>query len=375
MSQQGLSHIATFRISATFSVKMQQFHVGIAFGFIAYVIWGCSAIYWKQLTSIPAMQLLCHRIVWAFPIAVAVLYVNSVARTTWTAARTWSVLRFYMLSGTLLGVNLFVSIWATNAGYIVEMSLGYFMSPLVSVFLGVVVLREKLRLWQWAAVILAVCGVATVTFLYGKFPWIALVLAFDFGFYALMAKKAPLKSIQGIAIEFAYLSVPCWIYLFVEEGRGVGAFGHTGVGNDFLMVGLGVLTISPQLLFTTAIKHIPMTIMGLLQFIGPTLNVLVGIFLYHEPFEATKAVGFAQVWAGLVIYTMDTFLAPRKSLEQPVDRPHGDAEAHDDSTGTCSTRDRNPWHAAPPPTPPSGQALEMAASNESFRTLQDTSHV
>ncbi|RHY16907.1 hypothetical protein DYB25_000262 [Aphanomyces astaci] len=347
---------------------MQQFHVGVCFGVFAYVIWGCSAIYWKQLTTIPAMQLLCHRIVWAFPIAFAVLYFHGLASATTSAACKWSVLRFYALSGTLLGINLFVSIWATNAGYIVEMSLGYFMSPLVSVFLGVVVLREKLRLWQWIAVTLAVCGVATVTFLYGKFPWIALVLAFDFGFYALMAKKAPLKSVQGIALEFAYLSVPCWIYLIVQEGQGQGAFGHSAVSNDVLMVGLGVLTVTPQLLFSTAIKYIPMTIMGLLQFIGPTLNVLIGIFLYHEPFETTKAIGFAQVWVALVIYTLDTFRSQRKAAADELLVPDSDPDdaVGDVATGASSDSDV-------PPTPLPGHELDMSV--EVYRPLGDKANV
>ncbi|KAF0701603.1 hypothetical protein As57867_007946, partial [Aphanomyces stellatus] len=257
--------------------------MGLTFGSIAYVIWGLSAIYWKQLDQLPAMQLLCHRIVWAFPIAVAALVYSGHAPAM-TQAVKWTTLAFYLVSASLLFVNLYVSIWAANAGFIVELSLGYFTSPLVSVLLGVLVLRERLRFWQWVAVALVFSGLATVTFLYGKFPWIAVVLALDFGFYALLQKKAPLLSVQGIAIEMFYLTIPCAAYLITLQAQGTAAFGHVSIGYDFLMVGLGVLTITPQLLFSTAIRCIPMTIMGLLQFIGPTLNILTGVVIYKEAF-------------------------------------------------------------------------------------------
>ncbi|CAK5169620.1 unnamed protein product [Aphanomyces euteiches] len=297
-----------------FFAGVNTYRKGIIFGTAAYILWGLSAIYWKQLKQVYPMQLLCHRIVWAQPIATAVLVVSGSAKTMWADFK-WSTLPFYFVTATLLGVNLFVSIWATNAGFIVELSLGYFTSPLVSVLLGVLCLRGRLSCWQWVAVALAVSGILTITFVYGKLPWVALVLAFDFGFYALLQKKAPLQPVQGITIEMTLLSLPCIAYLVTQHIRGLSAFANLSLGYDLLMVGLGVLTITPQLLFSTAIKCIPMTVMGLLQFIGPTLNIITGAVIYQEPFETFKAIGFAQIWLGLVIYTWQLFQLNRQATQ------------------------------------------------------------
>ncbi|KAF0706405.1 hypothetical protein DYB25_008731 [Aphanomyces astaci] len=295
---------------------------GIFMGIVAYLIWGLSAVYWKQLVKVPAMQLLCHRIVWALPVVAAVILVTGHGPNgsfrSFLASFKRTVVGFYAATATLLGVNLFVSIWAANAGFIVELSLGYFTSPLVTVLLGVLCLRERLRMWQWVAIATAGSGLLTVTFVYGKFPWIAIVLAMDFGLYGLLQKKAPLLSVQGICIEFAILTLPSATYLVFEQYQGTGAFTTISVGYDVLMVGLGVLTITPQLLFSTAIKAIPLTVMGLLQFIGPTLNILIGVVIYHENFEWTKAIGFAQVWLGLVVYTYDLLRRGAKNESSAV---------------------------------------------------------
>ncbi|ETV98114.1 protein RarD [Aphanomyces invadans] len=293
---------------------------GTLMGVVAYVIWGLSAIYWRLLVQVPAMQLLCHRIVWALPVAAVVAVATGHGPTTRSCVSFQATtVVFYIVTATLLGINLCVSIVAANAGFIVELSLGYFTSPLVTVLLGVVMLRERLRRWQWVAIAMATSGLLTVTFLYGKFPWISIVLAANFGVYGLMQKKAPLVSVQGICIEFAILTVPSAVYLIYEHRRGTAAFMSLYPGYDILLVGLGVLTVTPQLLFSTAIKRIPLTTMGLLQFIGPTLNILTGVVIYNEDFQWTKAIGFAQVWLGLVIYAIDLVRYGAKPASAPTD--------------------------------------------------------
>ncbi|KAF0775861.1 hypothetical protein AaE_000438 [Aphanomyces astaci] len=188
-----------------------------------------------------------------------------------------------------MGTNLFVSVWAVNAGFIVEMSLGYFINPVVSVLLGVIFLHEKLRLFQWLSVALAVIGVGVVTFGYGKFPYIAFTIAFAFGFYGLVQKKAPLSPVQGVTIEMSILAIPSLIYLFVCEAQGDGAFGRSRAALNWLMVGCGAMTV----------------------FIGPTMNIIIGVWVYGEDFSGATMIGFILVWVALVVFTAESFIVKK----------------------------------------------------------------
>ncbi len=285
---------------------------GIWLGVGAYFTWGLFPIYWRWLQGVPAPQLLGHRIVWSFVFMAGVL----------TALRQWSdfraqagrrrVLGVYLLAALLIGVNWLVYVWAVNAGYIVETSLGYFINPLISITLGVAFLREKLRPMQWVPVGLAAVGVLYLTVTYGAPPWIALTLAFSFGLYGLVKKLAPLNATHGLALETGWLIVPALGYLLWVEQTGQGAFGHTDPVTTGLLIGAGLVTTVPLLLFAGAAHRIPLSWMGFLQYIAPTLQFLLGVLVYGEPFGLNQLIGFGLVWLALAILAGENVLARRQ---------------------------------------------------------------
>jgi chloramphenicol-sensitive protein RarD len=208
----------------------------------------------------------------------------------------------------LCGFNWFIYVWSVTAGYIVECSLGYFINPLFSVLLGVVFLRERLRPFQWVSIGLAAAGVAYLTIAYGRLPWIALSLAFTFGLYGLIKKKAPLNSLNGLTLETGILFVPGLTFLVYVNWTGQGAFLHAGLSSDLLMVGAGLITTIPLLFFASAAQRIPLTTIGVLHYITPTLQLLLGVLVYKEAFSATQVLGFGVVWIALIIFCVEGFL-------------------------------------------------------------------
>jgi chloramphenicol-sensitive protein RarD len=221
------------------------------------------------------------------------------------------VLLIYTFAAGLLAVNWLTYVWAVNAGFIIETSLGYFINPLLSVLLGVAFLGERLRLWQWLSVGLAALGVLYLTLTYGSLPWIALTLAFTFSLYGLIKKTAPLGSINGLTLETSLLFLPALFYLLYAESTGQGAFTHTGLGMDILMVGAGLVTTVPLLLFASAAQRIPLLLVGLFQYITPTLQFLIGVLIYREPFTLYRSLGFGIVWVALAVFALEGFLARR----------------------------------------------------------------
>src|SRR4030095_4041074 len=247
---------------------------GILYGIGAYALWGFFPIYWKLLHNVPALELIGHRIVWSFLLLIAVVIITrqwSEFRFTFNA-RTF---RIYLIASVLIGVNWLMYVWAVNAGHIVETSLGYFINPLISVLLGLIVLREKVRWSQWVPIIIAFTGVAYLTAKFGRLPWIALVLAFTFGFYGLVKKLAPLSSLHGLTLETGILFIPALAYLGFVEVNGTAAFMHTGIGPDLLMIGSGLVTTVPLLMFASAARQIPLTMIGVLQYLAPTIQFLI----------------------------------------------------------------------------------------------------
>jgi chloramphenicol-sensitive protein RarD len=287
---------------------------GILYGIGAYIAWGFFPIYWKFLHHVPAIQLIGHRIIWSC----LLLLVFIVLTKQWDEFRrtiTTKVLRIYTIAAILIGINWLVYVWAVNADFIVETSLGYFINPLLSVLMGVIVLKERLRSAQWIPVILAAIGVIYLTFVYGRLPYIALTLAFSFGLYGLVKKLSPLGSLYGLTIETAILFVPALIYLIAMEANSTAAFLHTGTSSDLLMIGAGVVTTIPLLMFASAAKSIPLWVVGLLQYIAPTIQFLLGVFLYKEPFSQLQLIGFGIVWAALIFFIVENFLANRATVD------------------------------------------------------------
>lgn len=286
---------------------------GIWLAIGAYSIWGFFPVYWKLLKHVPALQLLGHRIGWSFILLVMVLLVTQRWKDFRKAIGSPRIMRTYLVAAILIGVNWLTYVWAVNAGFIVETSLGYYINPLVSVLLGVMVLKEKIRKWQWVAIGLAALGVLYLTISYGSLPWIALTLAFSFGFYGLVKKTAPLNSIQGLTLETGILFVPSIAWLLYSDIAGEGAFLHTGWQSDMLMVGAGLATTIPLLMFASATKMIPLSMVGILQYIAPTIQFLIAVLVYHEPFSSARVIGFVIVWLALAIFGIEGWITQRSA--------------------------------------------------------------
>jgi chloramphenicol-sensitive protein RarD len=285
---------------------------GTWYALSAYLLWGIFPVYWKLLQHVPAPELLGHRIVWSF---ISLAFALGLWRG-WDrirkALRTPKTLVWYVASAALIGVNWLTYIWAVNAGFIVETSLGYFINPLLSVAMGVVFFRERLRRGQWIAIALAAAGVLYLTFVHGSLPWIALTLAVTFSCYGLVKKIAPLGSFDGLTLETGILFLPALAWLLFSETTGNGAFIHAGMLTTILLVGAGPVTSIPLLLFTLAAQRIPLSVVGILQYVAPTLQFLLGVLVYHEPFSATRLVGFGIVWVALIVYPVEGILVYRR---------------------------------------------------------------
>ena len=288
---------------------------GILYGIGAYVLWGFFPIYWKFLHQVSALQVIGHRIGWSFIILIIYIFVTGHWREFRGLAFNLKTCGIYAIAGVLLSINWLVYVWGVNAGFIVESSLGYFINPLLSVLLGVVFLRERLRPAQWIPVMLAAIGVIYLTVVYGRLPWIALTLAFSFGLYGLVKKLAPLGSLYGLTLETAIVFPVALIYLVFVELNGTGAFLHNGARIDLFLAGAGIVTTIPLLMFASAAQSIPLWVIGLLQYIAPTLQFLIGVFVYKEPFSYNQLIGFGIVWTALVIFLVENYLASRASVE------------------------------------------------------------
>ena len=286
---------------------------GILYAAAAYAIWGFLPVLLKTLSSVPPFQITAHRAVWCF-LFLLVLVAGQGQFAALKAALTRRNLLVYSLTALLLSVNWLVFVWAVNAGFIVESSLGYFINPLISVLLGMIFLRERLRPLQWLPVGLVAVGVIYLTFSHGGLPWIALVLALTFGSYGLVKKIAPLEALPGVALETGVMAIAALAYLLFEEGRHTGAFGHTGLLTSLLLIGSGIASAVPLLLFTAGARRAPLNVVGLLQYISPTLQFLCGVYLYGETFDQTRLVGFSIIWLALLVFTAESLLVKRRPL-------------------------------------------------------------
>ncbi len=287
---------------------------GIFYAAAAYGIWGILPVLLKTLSNVPAFQITAHRAVWCFLFLITLVIAGQGQLTALKTVLTRRNLLIYTLTAGLLTVNWLVFVWAVNAGFIVDSSLGYFINPLVSVLLGVVFLRERLRPLQWLPVGLVAAGVIYMTSSQGGLPWIALVLALTFGAYGLLKKIAPLEALPGVAMETGIMALAALGYLLFIEGRQAGAFGHAGLATSLLLVGAGIASAVPLLLFTAGARRAPLSVVGLLQYISPTLQFLVGIFLYREAFDHTHLVGFSIIWLALLVFTGESLLEKRRTL-------------------------------------------------------------
>jgi chloramphenicol-sensitive protein RarD len=277
-----------------------------------YILWGFLAIYWKALSHLPGLETISHRIAWAAVATAIMLGFQRNWRWLGQVVKQPRVMLTFLATSLLIFANWSIYIYAVNNNKLIESSLGYFMNPLVNVLLGVIFLRERPRLWQWVAIAIASAGVLYLTIEYGRLPWVALGLAFSFAFYALLKKTASLPAIEGLFLETIILAIPLLIYLFTLEQSGQGTFGHTTWQTTVLLILAGVVTSVPLLLFSAGAPHVPMTVLGILQYVSPTIQFIIGVALFHEPFSQSQLVGFSFIWTALLIFTFETTMERRR---------------------------------------------------------------
>lgn len=287
-----------------------EFVVGTASAAGAFLLWGILPVYWKSIISVPSDQIIAHRILWCFLFLVLVLIFTGRSRgflreLRGVMARPKQLAGLFTAS-VLISINWYLYIWAVNNGRIVETSLGYYINPLVSVLLGIVFLKEKLSLWQIVSFLLALVGVLNMAVSFGAVPWVSLALAVSFGMYGLFKKIVCLDAINGLTMEtmiITPLALAFLIYAY-KSGTLVFNFGFSPI--SMLTVGAGVVTAAPLLLFAGGTNRLPLYIVGFLQYLSPTISLLLGVFLYHESFTAVHMVTFSLIWAALIVFSVAT---------------------------------------------------------------------
>jgi len=280
---------------------------GVLFAVSAYVFWGLHPIYWKQLQHVPSVEIVSHRILWSLLFFVFIISLRRKWSTLFSKVRQSPNKFILFFPAFLIGSNWGMYIWAVNAGHVIETSLGYFICPLISVFLGVFFLKERLRRLQWAAVTIAGIGVCVMTFIYGQFPWISLYLAVTWGLYGLLRKKSPLSADEGLVLEtclLSLMSIGILIYLGIVQGSSFLKDAPTAL----MLMGTGVISGLPLMIFIAGARMVKLSLIGILQYIYPTLIFICGAVIYKEPLDEGKIIGFAFIWAALILYSIDGFV-------------------------------------------------------------------
>lgn len=291
---------------------MSESRRGLVYGVAAYGLWGLAPLFWKLLVDLSPVEILAHRVVWGLFAFAAIVAVAGAAPAVRAALREPRTVALMGLSGLLLLVNWGTFVGAVVTGHILDASLGYFINPLLSIGLGTLVLRERLRRLQWLAIGAAVIGVAILTWRAGHLPWISVVVATSFGGYGLVRKLARVESLAGSTLETALVAPLALGYLAILELRGTGHLGHAPATTQLLLVATGVVTAAPLLLFTSAARRLPLSTVGFLQYLGPTCQFVLAIGLYGEAFARDQLVAFSFIWAGLAVFSVDLVRQSRR---------------------------------------------------------------
>ena len=289
---------------------MTKFNKGLLFGISAYLIWGLLPLYWKLVEDAGAYEILAHRGIWSLLLCVVLLALRKQIKSAYVMVRSSRTLSLLFLASGLLTINWCVYIWSVTVNRVVEAALGYYITPLINVTFGVLLLREKLRPLQWTAVGFAAVGVAILTVGYGALPWIALVLSISWGSYSLIKKSLNLGALETLSVETFFAFLPNLIYLFIIEGNGSAAFGD-GLMMSILLFGAGAATVVPLLLFNGSTTRLPLSTVGLLQYITPTIMFFIGIFINNEDISTLKIAGFAFIWIALAFLSRDLYRSSR----------------------------------------------------------------
>lgn len=286
----------------------EEIKLGTIYAGFSYFLWGLLPIYWKLVEAVDAKEILANRIFWSF-IFMAIFLLSTqkwqlLSQTFKGFAKNKKQMAALIIASFLISINWFVYIWAVNSGHMVEASLGYYINPLVSLLLGMVVLKERLTSIQYFSFSLAAIGVLIISFSYGRFPWVAVVLAVSFGTYGLAKKLINIESAVGLTLEtlaVAPIAVAYMVFLFF---KGDNSFLSEGVETNLLLIGAGPVTAIPLLYFSKGAQKIPLSLLGLLQYIAPTLTLLLGIFIYRETFTKIQLLSFMFIWSALMVYSL-----------------------------------------------------------------------
>ncbi|MER7398544.1 EamA family transporter RarD [Streptomyces sp. NPDC000151] len=286
---------------------------GLAYGFVAYGMWGFLPLYWHLLSAASPTEILASRMAWSLP--VALVFLIALRRWSWIRPLLRQPKRLGMVvaAAAVISVNWYLYIWAVNAGHVLEASLGYFINPLVSIAFGVIFLRERLRPPQWAAVGVGTLAVLVMAVAYGRVPWIALGLALSFATYSLVKKGIKLGGIEGFSTETVIQFLPALAYLILLGVRGESGFAGGGIGQAALLAGTGLATALPLIAFGAAAVRLPLSVLGMLQYLAPTFQFVLGLTVFHEAMPPERWAGFALVWLALAVLTWDALRTARTS--------------------------------------------------------------
>ena len=291
---------------------MTKVNKGLLFGVSAYIIWGLLPLYWKLVEEAGAYEILAHRGIWSLLICVSLLALRKQLKSAYEMVRSSRTFSLLFLASGLLTINWGVYIWSVTVNRVVEAALGYYITPLINVTFGVLLLREKLRPAQWIAVALAAAGVVILTLGYGSLPWIALVLAISWGSYSLIKKSLNLGALETLSLETLFAFLPNLVFLFIIQGNGSAEFGSTW-SISMLLFGAGAATVIPLLLFNGSTTRLPLSTVGLLQYITPTIMFIVGIIVFHEELQLSKLIGFLFIWGALAFLGTDMVKSGRST--------------------------------------------------------------
>lgn len=289
---------------------------GVIFALAAYSIWGIAPVYFKSVAHVPAFEVLVHRIIWS--VVFLLLFIGATGRLGKVMAvfKQPRLLGGLVVTALIISLNWLVFIWAVAEGRILETSLGYFINPLISVFLGMVFLSERLRPMQWLALSFAAMGVLYQLIEFGSLPWVGLVLAFSFGFYGLLRKQLVVEAVPGLFIETLIVLPVGLIALGWMQSEGTLVFGHQSLQTDLLLIAAGLVTTFPLLFFAGAARRLALSMIGFFQYLAPSITFVLAVYVYDEPLDSSKLVTFALIWLGLLLFTGENRLASRRQRKQ-----------------------------------------------------------
>ncbi|QOS99310.1 EamA family transporter RarD [Brevibacterium sp. JNUCC-42] len=290
--------------------------VGVLYAIAAYTMWGFLPIYWKSVSFIPPGEILAHRILWSLIFAIVLVGLSKNWKRVMDFMKKPKSLLLFLLASVLISANWMIYIWAVNSGHIVETSLGYYINPLLNVALGMLFFRERLDFWQLISLLFAAVGVCWMAINFGQLPWISLSLALSFGIYGVVKKLIQTDSITSLTLETVPVALISLVYIFWLQSQGSGSFGIADWGTDLLLIGSGIATAMPLLAFASAAQRVSLSTLGFIQYLAPTIQLAIAVFLYKESFTHSHLLSFICIWSALVLYTLSR--TPIMQVWQPA---------------------------------------------------------